>query len=161
MLTTGAVVAELAIRLSHFPEALKRYPPDLMTPTALKSAIPSASVVRLTVAQTFPPAGGVRVGSMKIALSPLLPASEVGALEPLPITLDVNGERRQQSTLDQLIWDVPEILHELSKLYALRAGDVVFMGTPAGVAALQPGDAFAARIGDALALHGHVVRGNG
>jgi 2-keto-4-pentenoate hydratase/2-oxohepta-3-ene-1,7-dioic acid hydratase in catechol pathway len=94
-------------------------------------------------------------------VGPLLPASELGALEPLPITLDVNGERRQQSTLDQLIWDVPEILHELSKLYALRAGDLVFMGTPAGVAALQPGDAFAARIGDALALHGHVVRGNG
>ena len=33
---------------------------------------------------------------------------------------------------------MPEILHELSKLYALRAGDLVFMGTPAGVGPLQP-----------------------
>ena len=41
-----------------------------------------------------------------------------------------------------MIWNVPDILHELSKLYALRAGDLVFMGTPAGVAALQPGDRF-------------------
>ena len=41
-----------------------------------------------------------------------------------PITLDINGQRRQQSTLDQLIWDVPDILHALSKLYALRAGDL-------------------------------------
>lgn len=94
-------------------------------------------------------------------VGPLLPASELGALDALPLSLDVNGERRQQSTLDQLIWNVPEILHELSKLYALRAGDLVFMGTPAGVAALQPGDAFDARIGDALALHGHIAPANG
>ena len=56
---------------------------------------------------------------------------------------------------------MPEILHELSKLYALRAGDLVFMGTPAGVAALQPGDRFDARIGDALRLQGHIAPANG
>lgn len=94
-------------------------------------------------------------------VSALLPAGEVGALPALAITLDVNGERRQASTLEQLIWDVPEILHELSKLYALRAGDLVFMGTPAGVAALQPGDAFDARIGDVLRLQGHIAPPNG
>ena len=87
----------------------------------------------------------------------LLPAAELGPLDALPISLEVNGERRQHSTLDQLIWDVPDILHELSKLYALRAGDLVFMGTPAGVAALHPGDAFHARIGDALELRGHIA----
>ena len=90
-------------------------------------------------------------------VSALLPATDIGALAALAITLDVNGERRQASTLDQLIWDVPEILHELSKLYALRAGDLVFMGTPAGVAALQPGDAFDARIGDVLRLQGRIT----
>ena len=94
-------------------------------------------------------------------VSALLPAAELGALAALPITLDVNGERRQASTLDQLIWDVPEILHELSKLYALRAGDLVFMGTPAGVAALQPGDRFDARIGDVLQLQGHIRPASG
>ena len=94
-------------------------------------------------------------------VSALLPAGELGALGALPITLEVNGERRQASTLDQLIWDVPEILHELSTLYALRAGDLVFMGTPAGVAALQPGDRFDARIGDALRLQGHIAPANG
>ena len=94
-------------------------------------------------------------------VSALLPAGELGALDALPITLEVNGERRQASTLDQLIWDVPEILHELSKLYALRAGDLVFMGTPAGVAALQPGDAFDARIGDVLRLQGRITPSNG
>ena len=94
-------------------------------------------------------------------VSALMPAAELGALDALPITLDVNGERRQASTLDQLIWDVREILHELSKLYALRAGDLVFMGTPAGVAALQPGDRFDARIGDVLQLQGHIRPASG
>ena len=94
-------------------------------------------------------------------VSALLPADELGALDALPITLEINGQRRQASTLDQLIWDVPEILHELSRLYALRAGDLVFMGTPAGVAALQPGDAFHARIGEALELRGHIAPSNG
>jgi 2-keto-4-pentenoate hydratase/2-oxohepta-3-ene-1,7-dioic acid hydratase in catechol pathway len=56
-----------------------------------------------------------------------------------------------------LIWDVPDILHELSKLFALRTGDLIFMGTPAGVAALQPGDEFDARIGDALQLRGKIT----
>ena len=86
----------------------------------------------------------------------LLPATELGPLGALPISLEVNGERRQHSTLDQLIWDVPDILHELSKLYALRAGDLVFMGTPAGVAPLRPGDACVARLDDLVELRCHI-----
>lgn len=87
----------------------------------------------------------------------LVRAEAVGELAPRTLSLHVNGALRQRSVLDQLIWDVPEILHELSKLYALRAGDLVFMGTPAGVAALQPGDAFSARLDDVLALDGRVA----
>lgn len=83
----------------------------------------------------------------------LVPAGDVGPLAPRTLSLEVNGERRQTSTLDQLIWDVPEILHELSKLFALRAGDLVFMGTPAGVAALAPGDRCVARLDDVIELH--------
>ena len=90
-------------------------------------------------------------------VSALLPAAEVGDIATLALSLDVNGERRQQSSLDQLIWDVPEILHELSKLYALRAGDLVFMGTPAGVGPLQVGDHYIARLGDALELRGLIT----
>ena len=51
---------------------------------------------------------------------------------------------------------MPEILHELSSLYALRAGDLVFMGTPAGVAALRPGDACVARLDDLVELRCHI-----
>ncbi|MEO5629956.1 MAG: fumarylacetoacetate hydrolase family protein, partial [Thermomonas sp.] len=56
-----------------------------------------------------------------------------------------------------LIWDVGEILHELSLLYALCAGDVIFMGTPAGVGSLQVGDTYVARLGDVLELHGRIL----
>lgn len=85
-------------------------------------------------------------------ISHLLPAADVGALAERTLSLRVNGTLRQESRLDQLIWDVPDILHELSKLYALRAGDLVFMGTPAGVAALQPGDVCEGRLDDLIRL---------
>ena len=81
----------------------------------------------------------------------------IGPLAPRTLSLSVNGQGRQRSTLDQLIWDVPDILDELSKLFTLQAGDLVFMGTPAGVGPLVPGDAFEARLDDVLALQGHVV----
>jgi len=89
--------------------------------------------------------------------SALRPAADLGDLAPRTLSLRVNGELRQQATLDRMIWTVPEILHELSKLYALRAGDLVFMGTPAGVGPLQPGDTFAATLDEAIALHGRIA----
>ena len=90
-------------------------------------------------------------------ISALLPAGDVGDIASFSVTLDVNGDHRQQGALRDMVWDVAEILHELSKLYALRAGDLVFMGTPAGVAALRPGDRFTARLGDLLSLDGHIT----
>lgn len=90
-------------------------------------------------------------------VSNLVLASEVGDLAPLELSLEINGELRQKSTLDQMIWNVADILHELSKLYALRAGDLVFMGTPAGVAALHAGDRFSARLGKIAQRDGVIV----
>lgn len=87
----------------------------------------------------------------------LVRAEDAGALDALDLQLDVNGQSRQHGRLSDLVWDVPDILCELSLLYALRAGDLVFMGTPAGVAALQPGDAFHARLGRIATLSGKIV----
>ena len=89
-------------------------------------------------------------------VSALLPAAQVPDYHALAISLQVNGEIRQQGQLTDLIWDVGEILHELSLLYALRAGDVIFMGTPAGVGPLDVGDRYLARLGTLLALHGRI-----
>ena len=52
---------------------------------------------------------------------------------------------------------MPQIIHELSKLFELAAGDLIFTGTPAGVAALVRGDEFHARLGDIASLRGAIV----
>jgi len=90
-------------------------------------------------------------------LSELVPAAQVDGLEHRTLTLQVNGEQRQHGTLADLIWDVPDILHELSKLFALKAGDLVFMGTPAGVGPLVAGDGFVATLDGVAELHGRIV----
>ncbi|MDR7069619.1 2-keto-4-pentenoate hydratase/2-oxohepta-3-ene-1,7-dioic acid hydratase in catechol pathway [Pseudoxanthomonas japonensis] len=90
-------------------------------------------------------------------ISELVPVADVATLENHALTLRVNGETRQHGSLRDLIWDVPDILHELSKLYALKAGDLVFMGTPAGVAALVPGDTFIASLDGVATLSGRIT----
>lgn len=57
------------------------------------------------------------------------------------IRLSVNGEQRQASTLDHMIWNVAEIIAEASKLWALAPGDLIYTGTPEGVGPLSRGDA--------------------
>jgi fumarylpyruvate hydrolase len=56
------------------------------------------------------------------------------------IRLKVNGEMRQNSRLDHMIWSVPEIIAEASKLWRLEAGDLIYTGTPEGVGPLERGD---------------------
>lgn len=90
-------------------------------------------------------------------LSALRPAAEVADLPSRRLWLEVNGELRQQSTLDAMVFSVPEILAALSRLFALKAGDLVFMGTPAGVAALQRGDRFRAGVDGVATLEGRIV----
>jgi fumarylpyruvate hydrolase len=65
---------------------------------------------------------------------------EHGHLERGRIWLSVNGEMRQQSDIAEMIWSVPEIIAELSTLFELQAGDLIYTGTPAGVGAVKPGD---------------------
>ncbi|RYG27022.1 FAA hydrolase family protein [bacterium] len=62
------------------------------------------------------------------------------------IWIDVNGERRQSADLHDLIWSVPEVVAELSKLFELKPGDVILTGTPAGVGPVVPGDIMRAGI---------------
>jgi fumarylpyruvate hydrolase len=63
-----------------------------------------------------------------------------------PITLTVNGQPRQSSTLGKLIWSVPEIIEHLSKAWTLAPGDLIYTGTPEGVAAVEVGDVLSARV---------------
>jgi len=67
-------------------------------------------------------------------------AAEVGHPERGRIWIEVNGEIRQQADLSEMIWRVPEIVAELSTLFDLAPGDLIFTGTPAGVGPVQRGD---------------------
>lgn len=62
------------------------------------------------------------------------------------IALSVNGEIKQDSTVAHMIWSVPEIIAEASRLWRLEAGDLIFTGTPAGVGPLQRGDRVAGEV---------------
>jgi fumarylpyruvate hydrolase len=70
----------------------------------------------------------------------LVPARMIGHPERGAIWLDVNGKRRQEGDLAQLIWKVPEVIAELSRLFTLAPGDLIMTGTPAGVGAVAKGD---------------------
>jgi fumarylpyruvate hydrolase len=62
------------------------------------------------------------------------------------IWLTVNGRPRQEADISDMIWKVPEIIAELSTLFELAAGDLIYTGTPAGVGALRKGDRIEAGI---------------
>ena len=71
------------------------------------------------------------------AITPVADAGEIGSAA---ITLQVNGAVRQNSTIDKLIWNVAETIADLSTYFTLQPGDLIYTGTPAGVAAVQRGD---------------------
>ena len=71
---------------------------------------------------------------------PLRPAAEIGHPTKGRITLTCNGKVRQDGDLDQMIWNVPEIIANLSEMVELAPGDIIMTGTPSGVAATVPGD---------------------
>ena len=73
-------------------------------------------------------------------IAPIHPASATGELSRGAITLAVNGTQRQSGDLSQLIWNVAETIEHLSAAWALAPGDLIFTGTPAGVAAVVAGD---------------------
>jgi fumarylpyruvate hydrolase len=76
----------------------------------------------------------------------ILPAERFGAVEAQAVWLEVNGQKRQQSQLSQMIWSVPEIIQILSSYVTLAAGDLIYTGTPDGVGSLERGDAVRAGI---------------
>ncbi|MBS0315784.1 MAG: fumarylacetoacetate hydrolase family protein [Proteobacteria bacterium] len=68
------------------------------------------------------------------------PASEAGAVARAEISLSVNGEARQRSDLSKLIWNIGETIEHLSAAWELAPGDLIFTGTPEGVAAVVQDD---------------------
>jgi fumarylpyruvate hydrolase len=71
---------------------------------------------------------------------PVYPVADVGHPEKGMIRLSVNGEIRQDADLAEMIWSVPEQIAILSRSMELKAGDLIYSGTPAGVGKLHAGD---------------------
>jgi len=79
-------------------------------------------------------------------IGPIHPVSQIGQLSKGEIWLAVNGEDKQRSDISQMIWPVADTIAFLSTLFELKAGDLIFTGTPEGVGALVPGDRIDGRI---------------
>jgi fumarylpyruvate hydrolase len=90
-------------------------------------------------------------------VSALRPASGCGHPAHARLSLAVNGAVRQDTDIADMIFAVPEIITELSKLFELQAGDLIFTGTPAGVGPLRRGDALLASLQGIATLEGRIV----
>ncbi|RAO76869.1 fumarylacetoacetate hydrolase family protein [Dyella jiangningensis] len=89
-------------------------------------------------------------------VSALRPASEARLGADTTLTLSINGEQRQLGKLGDMVHGVAEIIAILSTLFELKAGDLIFTGTPAGVSALKRGDRFHAELAGVAVLEGRV-----
>lgn len=79
-------------------------------------------------------------------IGPITPIGLAGDVDHAEIHLEVNGADRQRSNIAKLIWNVAETIEHLSAAWELQAGDLIFTGTPEGVAAVTQRDVLAGRI---------------
>lgn len=73
-------------------------------------------------------------------IGPITPAAQAGNIQQAAISLQVNGVDRQRSNVGQLIWSIAETIEHVSAAWALQPGDLIYTGTPEGVAAVVRGD---------------------
>ena len=76
-------------------------------------------------------------------IGPITPAAEAGDIANAEIWLQVNGTDRQRSRVSKLIWNIAETIEHLSAAWTLQPGDLIYTGTPEGVAAVVAGDTLA------------------
>lgn len=86
-------------------------------------------------------------------IAPITPVADAGDITHATIWLKVNGEVRQSGRIDQMIWNLAEVISHLSRAWTLQAGDLIFTGTPAGVGAVARGDVLEGGIEGLAPLH--------
>lgn len=79
-------------------------------------------------------------------IGPIVPVGTAGDAENAEISLQVNGTDRQRSTVSKLIWNVAETIEHLSAAWELQPGDLIYSGTPEGVAAVVSGDTLVGKV---------------
>jgi len=79
-------------------------------------------------------------------IGPITRAEVFGQPNEQRITLAKNGETKQDAPLSEMIWSLPELIADLSRMYHLAPGDLIYTGTPAGVGPVAPGDRLEGRV---------------
>ena len=72
-------------------------------------------------------------------IGPITPVAQAGDIEKAELFIQVDGKDRQRSNVSKLIWNLGEIIEHLSAAWDLKAGDLIYTGTPEGVAAVVSG----------------------
>ena len=86
-------------------------------------------------------------------IGPITPASAAGHIASAEISLSVNGQERQRSSATKLIWAVADIIEHLSAAWELQPGDLIYTGTPEGVASVVAGDTLVGAVSGLETLH--------
>ncbi len=79
-------------------------------------------------------------------VSEIVRKDEIVNPEKLRISLEINGEQKQNAMTSEMIFKLDFIIHYISTIFGLRKGDIIFTGTPAGIARLNPGDVIKAKL---------------
>jgi fumarylpyruvate hydrolase len=90
-------------------------------------------------------------------IGPIVPVAQAGDVEKAEISVKVGGADRQRSNVSKLIWNIAETIEHLSAAWELQPGDLIFTGTPEGVAAVVAGDTLVGEITGLPALTVKVV----
>ncbi len=87
----------------------------------------------------------------------IVPKAQIQDIEKANLSLQVNGTVRQQSSIDKLIWNISESIEHLSAAWPLQPGDLIYTGTPEGVAAVVKGDVLECHIDGVPELRVQIV----
>ncbi|MEK7346528.1 MAG: fumarylacetoacetate hydrolase family protein [Pseudomonadota bacterium] len=89
-------------------------------------------------------------------IGPITPIAQAGDVNHAEISLQVNGSDRQRSNVSKLIWNVAETIEHLSAAWELQPGDLIYTGTPEGVAAVVSGDVLVGEVAGLGRLEVHI-----
>jgi fumarylpyruvate hydrolase len=90
-------------------------------------------------------------------IGPITPAAQAADVVNAEIYVQVNGQDRQRSHINKLIWNIAETIEHLSAAWELQPGDLIYTGTPEGVAAVVSGDTMVGAITGLGELRVHVA----
>lgn len=92
-----------------------------------------------------------------VLITEIKPKHRMPDMDNAGMWLYVNNQERQRGNTSQMIWSVPEIISELSESWQLKAGDLIYTGTPKGSGPIQRGEAFEGGINGAGAFKGRII----